>query len=282
VFVSLFLLQGRPSFLLSQIENSRDPFLNDEALTTVSVPEKKSHPPLRFVFSGYSLWLELEQQQIDDHGKGDLDRAMSDAAAEFDLGEAIPSPHVTALYGIDNVQDDEEMLRIFRRDVHRVILDVADERRKRDGKMQGGKVWPDLGATGIYVGVEYDGVNGGTMDMAWAEVTLATSPDHEALIDALYNLLYGNPKDDKKDVHSRPTPWMPHLSICYDNPENFGPNLTRSAIEHFIAKSCPTLDKAVDRNGRDVEFSRSVTGISLWKTAGLMSDWKCLDKIEFQ
>ncbi len=143
--------------------------MNDEALTSVTVPEKKRHPPLRFIFSGYSLWLELEQKQIDKHGKGDLDRAMSDAAAEFDLGEAIPSPHVTALYGIDNVQDDEEMLLIFRRDVQRVILDVAEERRKRDGGNERGKIWPDLGATGIYVGVEYDGVNGGTMVRCYHE-----------------------------------------------------------------------------------------------------------------
>lgn len=114
------------------------------------------HPPLRFVFSGYSLWLELEQEGIDADGRGDLDRAMIDAADRFRLGGAIPSPHVTALYGIDTIDDEEEVRRMFRDDVTGVLMETAE--RKGTGKM-----WPDLDATGMIVDVEFDGVNGGKM-----------------------------------------------------------------------------------------------------------------------
>lgn len=118
--------------------------------------------------------------------------------------------------------------------------------------------------------------------MAWAEVSLATTPDHEALIDALYSLFYHTSNEEKKEKHpSRSTPWVPHLSICYDNPEGFGPNLSRLNIEKFIAESCPTLENSIDKSDKIVDFSRAVTGISLWKTEGFMSDWKCLDRIEF-
>ena len=86
------------------------------------------HPPLRFVFTGYSLWLELEQVDIDDKGLGDLDRAMVDAADRFNLEGAIPSPHVTALYGINTIRDEVEMRRVFR-EVKNVLLDMAEKKR---------------------------------------------------------------------------------------------------------------------------------------------------------
>ena len=132
------------------------------------------HAPLRFVFTGYSLWLELEQFNIDDNGLGDLDHAMIDAADRFKLGGAIPSPHVTALYGIDTISDEEEMRRVFREDVKCLLLDMAEKKKKKqneDGRVgiDGEdvnvveKLWPDLDATGIIVDTEFDGVKGGTM-----------------------------------------------------------------------------------------------------------------------
>eukprot|EP00571_Detonula_confervacea_P012376 CAMPEP_0172302698 /NCGR_PEP_ID=MMETSP1058-20130122/4368_1 /TAXON_ID=83371 /ORGANISM="Detonula confervacea, Strain CCMP 353" /LENGTH=418 /DNA_ID=CAMNT_0013013273 /DNA_START=59 /DNA_END=1315 /DNA_ORIENTATION=- len=270
----------------------------------------KTHAPLRFVFSGYSLWLELEQQEIDNNGQGDLDRAMIDAADRFRLGGAIPSPHVTALYGIDTVSEEDEIRRIFREDVKRVLLEDAEKRRRRRRKEESAtkedgddddddddgedkKMWPDLAATGIIVGAEFDGVNGGTMDMAWAEVSLATSPEHETLIDALYDIFYhrsaasaevassfSSGEEKKEEYVPRSNPWVPHLSLCYDNPEGFGPNLSRSSIEKFMKEKCPTLENVLDdSDGGDVKFT--VSGISLWKTAGTMNDWKCLDRHEF-
>lgn len=258
----------------------------------------KRHPPLRFVFSGYSLWLELEQNDIDDKGQGDLDRAMIDAADRFSLGGAIPSPHVTALYGIDVISDEAEVRRIFREGVQRVLL-IEAEKRRRKGEEEGvddiGKLWPDLDATGIIVDTEFDGVNGGTMDMAWAEVSFATSPFHEALINALHKLFYchatettgrqssfSSNEEKKEEYVPRSTPWVPHLSLCYDNPEGLNADgLSRPSIEKFLNDKCPTLNSVLDESSGDIKFSRAVSGISLWRTAGRMDQWKCLDRFEF-
>lgn len=137
--------------------------------TSDTAPSSERHPPLRFVFSGYSLWLELEQRELDVEGRGDLDRALIDAADHFRLGGAIPSPHVTALYGFGDVEKEGEIRRLFRTNVNRVLLDEAEKRRKTMGESgskdvsDSKKLWPDLAATGIKVDVEFDGLNGGTM-----------------------------------------------------------------------------------------------------------------------
>lgn len=125
--------------------------------------------------------------------------------------------------------------------------------------------------------------------MAWAEVSFATSPEHEALVDALHRLFYRRPAvgpasssadEEKKDEYvPRSGPWMPHLSLCYDNPEGLGPNLTRPAVEDFLREECPTLASVLDDGGHRI--TRAVSGISLWRTAGLMAEWKCLDKFAF-
>jgi len=130
-------------------------------------------------------------------------------------------------------------------------------------------------------------------DMAWAEVSLATSPEHEALIDALHELFYRRPafssspslgEEKKEEYAPRSEPWVPHLSLCYDNPEGLGPNLTRSSVEDLMREKCPTLkcvlDDDVDGDGSE-NFTRAVRGISLWRTAGTMAEWECLDRFEF-
>ncbi len=122
--------------------------------------------------------------------------------------------------------------------------------------------------------------------MAWAEVTFATSPEHESLIDALHGLFCAQPDKRNKTSSSsgtpRSIPWAPHLSLCYDNPEGFGPNLSRGAVKNFISEKCPTLKTAIDncRTFEEVKFTRSVSGISLWRTAGTIAEWKCLDRID--
>lgn len=239
---------------------------------------------------------------------------VKDAAHTFKTA-AIPEPHVTALYGID--LEEGEVRRIFREDVLRVMEETAKERRRNgddDGSGSGKtRLWPDLNALGILVDVEYDGVDNGTMvrlcvcfckggmfcvqealshgyflfyktfqqDMAWAEVTFATSPEHEALIDALYHLFY-RPNDNNNRNKPRTLPWAPHLSLCYDNPDGFPHNLSRKSITNFINEQAPTLGGAIDDAGETVNFSRQVCGISLWSTKGTMSQWRCLDRIDFQ
>ena len=235
---------------------------------------------LRYHFSGYSIWLELEQQ-VDINGLGDLERAVKEAAIEFDLGGAIPFPHVTALYGIMTLADDEEARSIFREEVV-VAISRRAEKQKQEGA---GKIWPDLVATGIFVGKEIDGVNGGLMDMAWAEISFASTPEHEALIDDLYNIFYRRDATRQAVITSvteeKKQNWAPHLSICYDNPEGFGSILTRQSFHDFLKSKCPTLAVAADSSEETVKFTRAVSGISLWKTFGVMADWKCLDRFEF-
>ena len=97
-----------------------------------------------------------------------MDRAVFDAALRFRLGSVIPSPHVTALYGFGNVEKEGEIVRLFREDVKRVLLEEAVKRRTMTEKMQqsdcdGENLWPDLKATEMNVDVEFNSVNGGTM-----------------------------------------------------------------------------------------------------------------------
>lgn len=138
--------------------------------------------------------------------------------------------------------------------------------------------------------------------MAWAEVSLATSPEHESLINALHELFYNrssssasivaSSNDDdneekKEEYRPRSTPWVPHLSLCYDNPEGLGPTISRSLIEQFMKEKCPTLRTVLDDSssrgdsGECVKFTRAVSGIALWRTTGTMAEWKCLDRFEF-
>ena len=149
----------------------KQPSTLNEPINYAQDKAPNKHPPLRFVFTGYSLWLELEQVDIDDKGLGDLDRAMVDAADRFNLEGAIPSPHVTALYGINTIRDEVEMRKVFRENVKDVLL--AEKKRiqrqeecasDNEDDVNGViKLWPDLSATGIIVDTEFNGINGGTM-----------------------------------------------------------------------------------------------------------------------
>lgn len=264
-------------FGLERIRNQKNQIRKSiPALQVVSdsqLQPNKRRPALQYIFSGYSIWLELEQQKVDINGLGDLDVAVTLASDEFNLGGVIPSPHVTALYGITTVATDEEARRIFRGEVMKALSRRA-ERRQRDGGSR--KVWPDLEATGILVGAEFDGVDGGLMDMAWAEISFATSAEHEAILDDLHNIFYSS-----EECQPRSHPWVPHLSICYDNPDGYGCVLTQQSFIDFLKSKCPTLAVAADANESTVKFTRAVSGISLWKTAGVMADWKCLDRLEF-
>ena len=80
--------------------------------------------------------------------------------------------------------------------------------------------------------------------MAWAEVSLATTQEHEEHIDALHKLFYDRPSsEDSPSIEEyvpRSSPWVPHLSLLYDNPEGLGPNVSRTLVEEFMKEECPT------------------------------------------
>ena len=124
--------------------------------------------------------------------------------------------------------------------------------------------------------------------MAWAEVSLATTSDHETLIDALYDIFFrtdlalSSTSDGKKEEEfvPRSRPWVPHLSMCYDNPEGLGTNLCRSSMANFMKEKYPALLENDNKNG-GVRFTRAKTGISLWRTAGKISIGRVLIGLNF-
>ena len=144
---------------------------------TTSTNDRKHNkePPriLAFQFQGYAIWLDLEQQQQQQHQhepkpfflnpspphttttlveetKQDLDDALRTASAELGVAP-IPAPHVTALYGIQHLSEDE---------VRQRFQDVANELfwfRQRWSS------WPVLEPVGFLSNVEIAGKNGGQM-----------------------------------------------------------------------------------------------------------------------
>jgi len=101
-------------------------------------------------------------------------------------------------------------------------------------------------------------------DTAWSEITLATSSAHEEYLDILHNIFYDSTNAHNKDRYK---PWMPHLSLAYDNPDN----------------SVITLDRTIDMLANNPSLLQSgyrkVTGLSLWRTKGKMSEWEKLENI---
>ena len=106
--------------------------------------------------------------------------------------------------------------------------------------------------------ISFDGVNGEVMDMAWSEITFATSSQHEEILDAVHKIFHKKCRDPDER-------WSPHLSLAYDNPED-----SPLCLEHAVSlvSRYPTLVK-----------ERKAKAISLWSTYGRMDEWRCLDRI---
>jgi len=196
--------------------------------------------PLRFEFRGYSVWLEVEDVQ------GDLDQALDAAASDLHV-HRVPSPHVTVEYGMMHLEHDEmELRRRFREE-----LPVQELQQ-----------WPDFDVRGIQTGTTIAGVDGEDMSMAWIELTLGTSAAHEGMVDLVRRVLY------RDEFTQRTSKWTPHLSLCYENPEQAKSNLHYSMT---IMSRVPTLTSVAKRR---------ITGIALWKTQGKMEYWKCLERFD--
>ena len=109
--------------------------------------------------------------------------------------------------------------------------------------------------------------------IAWAQLTLASGPDHEIALDALYDVFYGGSSSSEPELATRKKaerhrPWTPHNSFAYDNPEETV--LTTAGAFEAVAQH-PTL----------LTEERDVAAISLWDTNGKMGDWRCLERITF-
>lgn len=193
---------------------------------------------LYYEFVGYSIWLEVEQYE------NDLDRAISIAAEDLGLFP-IPEPHVTAIYGMTHLAEE----------------DIKDKFASIRQEIES---WPNLRVNGVITDIEQRGISGGLMDMAWSELTLATSPKHESLLDHIYAVFFPSALFPKRN------PWIPHISLSYDNPEN-----SQVDINHLfrVLQRVPSLLATKERR---------VTGLTLWNTSGKIEKWKCLERISFQ
>ena len=122
--------------------------------------------------------------------------------------------------------------------------------------------WPSFARpTGVTSDIAVCGRPGQVCSIAWSELTLASGPGHEEALDRLYRLLYG-------EEFRRDSPWKPHNSIAYDNPETNALSLLDMVV---YASENPSL------LGRE----RRVEAISLWSTEGKMEDWFCIDRFRF-
>lgn len=188
--------------------------------------------PLRFHFKGYSIWLEVKE--VDN----DLTDTINQVSKELGV-VPIPSSHLTVVYGMDHLTDYE-------------ILQRFDKMKENISS------WPNLRPRGIVTDIELEGVKGGLMDMAWTEISYATSPEHENLVSFVHEI-FGLTRKSSEN-------WLPHVSLAYDNPENSALSLAYTA--NIIAQK-PSLFQ-----------ERNVKAISLWSTEGKIQDWKLISRHE--
>jgi len=190
----------------------------------------------RFEFKGLTIWIEGDWN--------DIQTAISRIACDHQV-QAIPAPHATVVYGMEDLTIDEGLARLEK---------LADLVRKAGG-------WPDLVPCGTVCGSTLDGVDGEEMDMTWMEVTCQTSPEHEQLI-ALARTTFGAPPASGA--------WLPHISLGYDNPPGHPDNVREPTL------SCEHLQKLVEETPSLVNSNRKVKGLSLWSTEGKLSEWRRL------
>mmetsp|Transcript_38115 Transcript_38115/g.77573 ORF Transcript_38115/g.77573 Transcript_38115/m.77573 type:complete len:333 (-) Transcript_38115:4695-5693(-) len=208
-------------------------------------PETQTTPPrrkpLQWEFSGLTLWIELEEFD------SDLTRCIEHVSQTHGT-ERIPQSHMTAIYGMEHLTNQEACER---------LRSVVPSKIKS---------WPKFRKPiGIVQDVAVAGNPGQVCSIAWAQLTLASSSDHEDALDVLYDVFYGEDSTEKAERHR---PWTPHNSFAYDNPEDTVLSM-ENAFE-AVAKY-PTL----------LSRERNVAAISLWDTNGKMGSWKCLERVRF-
>ena len=206
-------------------------------------------PPLQWEFAGLTLWIELEEFNHD------LTNCIHYMSTKHGT-ERIPQSHMTAIYGMTHLSSEEACRRL--RCVPAALADASEG--------GGGGRWPKFRRPiGIVQDVAVAGNPGQVCSIAWAQLTLASSPDHEVALDVLYDIFYGKGSTEKAERHR---PWTPHNSFAYDNPE--GSVLTTEGAFEAVAQY-PTL----------LSREREVAAISLWDTNGRMQDWRCLERVKF-
>lgn len=196
---------------------------------------------LDWEFKGLTVWLELEEFDQD------LTKAVEDFSSRHSSPH-IPQSHTTAIYGMEHLSVEEAV------------------RRLRRVKEAIGGPWPAFAKPkGMTSDIAVCGRPGQVCSIAWSELTLATNEKHEAAMDAVYQLFYGESSLPEVPVRNRP--WTPHNSIAYDNPETNALSLLDTVI--YASKNPTLLGK-----------ERRVQAVALWSTEGKMEDWYCIDKVK--
>jgi hypothetical protein len=208
---------------------------SDTELKSSCVPPKRGY--LQWKFHGLTLWLELEEFDMD------LTKAVQFFSNTFGT-EAMPIPHLTAIYGMDHLSNEEAIAKM------QIVKNNIPQ-------------WPRFGKPiSVTQDIAINGRPGQVCTIAWAELKFASNPSHEEALDELYRIFYGS-------IDKREGPWNPHNSIAYDNPDGSPLNLM-DTVSYVASK--PTL----------LNSPRKVKAISLWDTNGRMGEWKCLHRIEFK
>lgn len=243
----------RESFVVFNTPVLNTPVLlvkNNKLIRALTKVDAGTHAPapgrrLKWVFRGLTLWLELEECDLD------ITNAIQDIAAQFGT-EKIPRSHATAIYGMTHLTIEEAKEKLY------TVKKNID-------------VWPSFARpAGVHSDISICGENGEEMSMAWCELTLSSSDAHEEAMDTLFSIFFKDyERCDGTPPWNRPRPWKPHISIAYDNPEDG-------------AFSLPELMKYVADHPSLLTKERRVKAISLWDTNGRMEHWKCLDRIFFQ
>lgn len=189
--------------------------------------------PLQWVFTGLTLWAEYEEFN------NDLTKAIDHASRIYGTSR-VPSAHSTLIYGMTHLSANDAMEKLNK------IPSVLPS-------------WPSkLQPTGIQQGVARKGQRGQVCDIAWAEISLETNPQHEHALDLLAELF---------EV-SRERPWTPHISLAYDNPDQTVLSLKDT---YQYVRQHPTLMQA-----------RQINAISLWNTDGPIAEWSCLGRVKLE
>mmetsp|Transcript_42334 Transcript_42334/g.90056 ORF Transcript_42334/g.90056 Transcript_42334/m.90056 type:complete len:335 (-) Transcript_42334:189-1193(-) len=230
-----------PICQLCMQQPSLQPSISSVSSSSSSTPPSERRK-LQWKFKGLTLWLELEEFD------SDLTRAVEDFSSRHSSPH-IPKPHTTAIYGMTHLSPDE-----------------AKERLHQVPSVLAGGAWPAFDKpTGVTSSIAEYGKPGQVCSIAWSELTLSTSPEHEDSVDALHRLFFG---EDWEPEGGRDRPWKPHNSVAYDNPETNALSLLDTVV---YASRNPTL------LGRE----RRVEAMSLWITEGKMEEWVCIDRVRF-
>lgn len=197
----------------------------------------ETRPSLDFVFSGFTLWLMLEDTKMD------IPSAIAELSSAVGI-EALPIPHVTLFYNVAHESSDAALsfFQTFKTKI---------------------KSWPPLEPIGCVCDTEYAGVDGGLMDMTWAEISFKTNSHHLKCVEDAKQA-FGGPSLCKTYELDK---WKPHLSMAYDNPVDT-PLTTKAFIS--VASKYPSL-----------WMTRKIIGVTLVDTNGKIGDWKVLDSFEF-